>query len=148
MAHGFHLPVGYSDHTIGIEVTLAAVALGACIIEKHFTLDKALPGPDHQASLEPDELSDMTKKIRMISVARGNGIKRPTDSELSNRTIVRRSLAASKSISVDSIIKEKDLFALRPDGKGISPSLWEQVVGKKVKHALKAGDFINWSHLE
>lgn len=125
----FGVKVGYSDHTPGIEVPIAAVALGATVIEKHFTLDKNLPGPDHRASLEPDELKAMVQGIRNIEKALGDGIKRPSPSELKNKPIARKSIVASRSIKAGELFSEENLMAKRP-GNGISPMLWDAVIGK------------------
>jgi N,N'-diacetyllegionaminate synthase len=124
--------VGYSDHTLGIEVPIAAVALGAVLIEKHFTLDRNLPGPDHLASLEPDELKSMVHAIRNVELAiSGNGKKEPSKSEISNKIIARKSIHITKDLPNGHIITECDLIALRP-GDGISPMAWETVIGKKL----------------
>ncbi len=146
MATAFQVPVGYSDHTIGIEVTLAAVALGACIIEKHFTLDSKLEGPDHRASLETKELQLLIEGIRTVEKAFGNGIKSPTSSEDENLSIVRRSLATSCEIPVGTIITTQMLRALRP-ASGISPIYIEQVIGRKAIRSFKTGQLISWSDL-
>lgn len=128
----FDVQVGYSDHTLGIEVPIAAVALGAKIIEKHFTLDRTLPGPDHAASLEPDELKEMVKAIRNIELAiSGNGIKEPSVSESKNIAIARKSIFVTKKIVKGHILTEDDITSLRP-GDGISPMEWENVVGKEL----------------
>jgi N,N'-diacetyllegionaminate synthase len=128
----FGVNVGYSDHTLGIEVPIAAVTLGATIIEKHFTLNRNLPGPDHLASLEPGELKSMVKAIRNIELAiGGNGIKMPSESETKNITIARKSIHLAKDLSNGHIITESDLIALRP-GDGISPMAWESLIGKKL----------------
>ncbi|OYY94504.1 MAG: N-acetylneuraminate synthase [Hydrogenophilales bacterium 28-61-23] len=121
--------VGYSDHTPGIEVPIAAVALGASVIEKHFTLDRNLPGPDHKASLEPDELKAMVSAIRNIEQALGDGIKRPSASEAKNRPIVRKSLVAAKAIRRGEIFSSENLTTKRP-GSGISPMRWDEVIGR------------------
>lgn len=147
MATAFHVPVGYSDHTPGIEVALAAVALGACVIEKHFTLDKNLPGPDHRASLEPHELQALVAGIRTVELALGNGAKRPARSEVDNRLVVRRSLAAASDIPEGTVLRSDMLQALRP-ASGISPALVEHVVGRRVRRSLKSGQLIAWSDLE
>lgn len=126
----FGVSVGYSDHTLGIEVPIAAVSLGASIIEKHFTLDRTLPGPDHKASLEPDELKAMVLAIRNIELAMGDGIKRPSASEMKNRAIARRSLVAKCAISAGDIYSEANLTAKRP-GTGLSPMRWDEVLGRK-----------------
>ena len=126
----FGVRVGYSDHTQGIEVALAAVALGATMIEKHFTLDRNLPGPDHKASLEPDELKAMVSAIRNIELAMGDGIKRPSSSEAKNLSIVRRSLVAAHAIRAGEVFSEANLTAKRP-GTGLSPMRWDEVMGRK-----------------
>lgn len=121
--------VGYSDHTLGIEVPIAAVALGARVIEKHFTLDRELPGPDHKASLEPNELKAMVRAIRNIELAiAGSGIKEPSPSELKNKPIARKSIVASKVIKKGSIFTNANLTVKRP-GTGLSPMLWNKVIG-------------------
>ena len=122
------VPVGYSDHTLGIEVPIAAVALGATIIEKHFTLDRSIPGPDHQASLEPKELAAMIEGIRNVEQALGDGIKRPSRSESGNLEIARRSIVAAEPIRVGDELTEATLTVKRP-GTGISPMRWDDVVG-------------------
>lgn len=128
----FNTSVGYSDHTMGIEVPIAAVALGARVIEKHFTLDRELPGPDHKASLEPDELIEMVRKIRNIEQAiSGSGIKEPSSSEKKNISIARKSIHSKRDLKKGSILKEEDLIPLRP-GDGISPMEWENIVGKEL----------------
>lgn len=147
MAEVFHVPVGYSDHTPGIEVALAAVALGACIIEKHLTLDRSFPGPDHKASLEPEELKAMVEGIRKIEQALGSGIKAPRKSELGLRHAARRSLVAARDIPEGARIQADSLTALRPAG-GIGPNLVSQVVGRKAAHSLKAGDMLKWEDLK
>ena len=121
--------VGYSDHTPGIEVATAAVALGATVIEKHFTLSRSLPGPDHQASLEPTELAAMVRAIRNIEVALGDGVKRISDSEAKNRPIARKSLVASRAIRQGERFSADNLTAKRP-GSGLSPMLWDEVIGQ------------------
>ena len=124
---GIH--VGYSDHTKGIEVPIAAVAMGATIIEKHFTLDKNLPGPDHKASLEPDELTAMVRAIKNIETALGNGIKKPGSSELKNMAIARKSIVAAQAIAAGEKFANDNLTVKRP-GTGLSPMKWDEVVGK------------------
>lgn len=128
----FNTSVGYSDHTMGIEVPIAAVALGASVIEKHFTLDRELPGPDHKASLEPNELIEMVRSIRNIEQAiSGSGIKEPSSSEKRNISIARKSIHSKKDLKKGSILKEEDLIPLRP-GDGISPMEWENIIGKEL----------------
>ena len=126
----FDVTVGYSDHTLGIEVPTAAVAMGASIIEKHFTLDRSLPGPDHKASLEPIELKAMVRAIRNIEVALGDGVKNLTSSEKKNVTIARKSLVAKRPIKVGEIFTAENITSKRP-GTGLSPMLWNDVIGKK-----------------
>ena len=124
----FGMKVGYSDHTQGIEVPVAAVALGATIIEKHFTIDRNLPGPDHKASLEPSELKAMVSSIRHIEQALGDGIKRVSDSEKANISVARKSIVAACHINKGEQLTEENLTVKRP-GTGLSPMLWEKVVG-------------------
>jgi N,N'-diacetyllegionaminate synthase len=125
----FGVAVGYSDHTQGIDVSIAAVAMGATVIEKHFTLDRDLPGPDHRASLEPTELTAMVAAIRNIEVALGDGVKRPTRSEIRNKSVARKSLVAKQSIKVGEIFSAENITAKRP-GNGISPMLWDEIIGQ------------------
>lgn len=133
--------VGYSDHTPGIEIPVAAVALGATVIEKHFTLDRGLPGPDHQASLEPDELKAMVAAIRNVEQALGDGIKRPTPSELKNRAIARKSLVASRRIAAGEPFSASNLTAKRP-GTGISPMRWDEVLGRRAPRDFSVDEII------
>ncbi len=126
----FGVAVGYSDHTLGIAVPIAAVALGATVIEKHFTLDRTLPGPDHQASLEPEELRAMVASIRSIELALGDGIKRPTAAETRNIPVARKSLVAARPIRTGEILSETNLTTKRP-GMGISPMRWDEVIGRR-----------------
>ncbi len=126
---------------LGIEVPIAAVALGAEIIEKHFTLDKNMEGPDHKASLEPDEFKQMVKAIRNIEKAFGNGIKKPSPSEFKNLTIVRKSLVAAKKINTGEIFTEANVGIKRP-GTGISPMKWDEVMGKKAKRDFESDELI------
>lgn len=140
--------VGYSDHTMGIEIPIAAVALGAKVIEKHFTLNRNLPGPDHRASLEPDELKEMVTSIRNIEKAiSGSGRKEPSQSELKNKEVARKSIHTTRAMKAGEIIKEEDIIALRP-GNGISPIEWNQVIGKKVNRAYLATEMLERSSLE
>ncbi|OZT82847.1 N-acetylneuraminate synthase [Vibrio sp. 03_296] len=133
--------VGYSDHTLGTEIPVAAVALGAKVIEKHFTLDKTMFGPDHKASLEPQELADMVTAIRNIEQALGNGWKVPTKTEQENRNIVRKSLVAGKPITAGSIICA-DMLEIKRPGNGISPTRWDEVVGSVAKKDYQIGELI------
>jgi len=127
IANAFGVAVGYSDHTLGIEIPIAAVAMGATVIEKHFTLDRNLPGPDHRASLEPAELKAMVTAIRNIEKATGHGFKKPSDSEQKNKSIARKSIVAAKPIMKGEIFTETNLTAKR-SGTGISPTRWDQVL--------------------
>jgi N,N'-diacetyllegionaminate synthase len=127
MRYAFGIPVGYSDHTPGIEVAVAAVTLGAAVLEKHFTLDRNLPGPDHKASLTPDELKAMVQAIRNIEQALGDGIKRPSPSEIKNKPIARKSLVAARSIKAGELFSSDNITAKRP-GTGISPMRWDEVL--------------------
>jgi N-acetylneuraminate synthase/N,N'-diacetyllegionaminate synthase len=143
----FGVQVGYSDHTLGIEVSIAAVALGAVVIEKHFTLNRNLPGPDHKSSLEPNELEAMVRAIRNVEIAvQGSGIKELGFSEARNRDIARKSLFTTKKLASGHILEENDLIPLRP-GTGITPMKWCDVVGKKLtidldaNHMLRLSDF-------
>jgi len=142
MRSAFGVLVGYSDHTNGIEVPIAAVALGACVIEKHFTLDRNLPGPDHMASLEPNELKAMVAAIRNIESALGDGIKRLTPSEARNKPVVRKSLVASQAIKAGEIFTAENLTTKRP-GTGISPMRWEEVLGKKATRDFAKDELIH-----
>lgn len=142
------IPIGYSDHTKGIEVAIAAVAMGAKIIEKHFTLDRCLPGPDHQASLEPDELAKMVKSIRHVEAALGSAKKKVTQSELKNKHIARKYLVAAKSIAVGDVFNEENITAKRIGKEGVSPMLWRSLLGQAslceyaVDEPLKAQEII------
>lgn len=126
----FNIKVGYSDHTHGIEIPIASVAMGAEIIEKHFTIDKKLEGPDHKASLEPEELKAMVDAIRNIEKAMGDGVKKPSKSELKNKDIVRKSIVAKKPIRKGEAFTEDNLTVKRP-GTGTSPMKWNEVIGRK-----------------
>lgn len=132
LAKAFEVPVGFSDHTLGVEVALAAVALGASVIEKHFTLDRALPGPDHRASLEPEELRQLVESIRQVERALGSGKKEPVDAELANRALGRRSLVAAEVIEPGTVITREMVTAKRPEG-GISPTRLQWLLGKKAR---------------
>jgi N,N'-diacetyllegionaminate synthase len=136
--------IGYSDHTLGIEISLAAVALGAVVIEKHFTLDRTLPGPDHKASLEPKELKSMIEGVRKIEEALGNGIKRLMPSEISNRDVARKSIVARVPISAGQVLSEENLTTKRP-GMGISPMEWNNLLGKKVNRDYSVDELIDES---
>lgn len=139
----FGFPVGYSDHTLGIEVPIAAVALGACIVEKHFTLDRSLPGPDHRASLEPDELKTMVKSIRNVERALGTSIKRVSKSEAPNRRISRRSLVANRNISKGTTIT-KEMISIKRPGTGILPKYYNIVMGLQATREIKEEETLTW----
>jgi N,N'-diacetyllegionaminate synthase len=138
----FGVAVGYSDHTRGIEVAIAAVAMGATVIEKHFTLDRRLPGPDHQASLEPAELSAMVAAIRNIEAALGDGIKRLTPSEAINKPVARKSLVANRVIKAGEVFTAENLTTKRP-GTGISPMRWDEFLGKKAVRNFATDELID-----
>ncbi|NTW26585.1 MAG: N-acetylneuraminate synthase, partial [Lentimicrobium sp.] len=146
MGKEFGVKTGYSDHTPGIEIPIAAVAMGACIIEKHFTTNRNLPGPDHKASLEPEELTLMISSIRNVSMALGDGIKKPSASELKNMNIARRSIHLSGSLPAGHLITEKDLTMKRP-GNGISPMMMEQLIGKRLNKNLEKDTLLTWEDL-
>jgi N,N'-diacetyllegionaminate synthase len=133
--------IGYSDHTLGIEVAISAVTMGATLIEKHFTLDRNLPGPDHAASLEPEELKAMVTAIRNIEKAMGDGIKKPSSSETKNISVVRKSIVAKMSIKKGELFTEKNLTVKRP-GTGISPMGWDTVIGKPASSDYEMDDLI------
>ena len=139
--NAFDIEVGYSDHTSGIEIPIAAAALGAVVIEKHFTLDKNMEGPDHKASLEPNELKMMVEAIRNIEKALGNGIKKPSHSELKNINIVRKSMVAIKKIKKGEKFDNNNLGIKRP-GNGISPIRWDEIIGKRAKKNFQIDDLI------
>jgi len=138
----FGIAVGYSDHTRGIDVAIAAVAMGATVIEKHFTLDRKLPGPDHHASLEPSELAAMVAAIRNIEIALGDGIKRLTPSEAKNKSVVRKSLVARRAIKAGEEFAAENIIAKRP-GTGISPMRWDEIIGKKALRNYMADELID-----
>jgi N,N'-diacetyllegionaminate synthase len=133
--------VGYSDHTLGIEIPIAAVAMGATVIEKHFTLDRTLSGPDHHASLEPNELKDMVLSIRNIEKAMGDGTKKPSLSEVVNIPVVRKSIVAGKQIKAGEFFSETNLLIKRP-GTGISPMKWDKVLRKRSQKDFNKDDLI------
>ncbi|NLI92235.1 MAG: N-acetylneuraminate synthase [Peptococcaceae bacterium] len=141
LKNALHCKVGYSDHTLGIEVPIAAVALGAEVIEKHFTLDKSLNGPDHLASLEPNELKAMIDSIRNVEKALGSGVKEPSLSEFDNIKIVRKSIVAKKHIKKGELFTEENLAVKRP-GNGMSPLKWFDVIGNKAKKDYFEDDLI------
>lgn len=142
MGSALGVAVGYSDHTVGIEVSVAAVALGAQVIEKHFTLDRNLPGPDHKASLEPAELAALVKAIRNVEVALGSGVKRPTPSETKNRPIARKSLVAAVPIARGEEFSACNMAVKRP-GTGMSPMRWDEMLGRLAQRDYAADEQID-----
>jgi len=138
----FGVSVGYSDHTPGIEVSVAAVAMGATVIEKHFTTDRNLPGPDQKVSLEPDELTEMVRAIRNIELALGDGNKKATASELENMPVARKSIVASRAIEVGDKLTEANLTTMRP-GFGISPMEWDRIIGTLATRNYSVGEVID-----
>ena len=141
IAQELNVAIGYSDHTPGIEVPVAAVARGATIIEKHFTLDRDMDGPDHQASLEPGELKQMVKSIRNIEVAIGHGKKQPSPSELKNVMVARKSIVAASHIKSGDVLSGNNLTVKRP-GSGISPMRWDEIVGTVASRSYEKDDLI------
>jgi N,N'-diacetyllegionaminate synthase len=142
MREALGLPIGYSDHTQGLEAAVAAVALGACVLEKHFTLDRALPGPDHRASLEPSEFAALVGAVRRVESALGDGVKEPSPSERRNLPVVRRSLAAADDLPAGVWLTRGMLIALRP-GTGISPSRVDEVVGRRLRRDLALHELLD-----
>lgn len=137
----FKLPVGYSDHTLGIHIPIAAVAMGACVIEKHFTLNRNMEGPDHKASLEPQELKEMVQRIREINEAMGDGIKQESLSEQKNKSVARKSIVANRAIKKGEILSEENLYVKRPAG-GLSPMKWDEVIGSIAKRDYEEDEMI------
>jgi N,N'-diacetyllegionaminate synthase len=137
----FGVNVGYSDHSEGIEIPIAAAALGATVIEKHFTLDREMKGPDHMASIEPSDLKLMVKYIRNIEKAMGDGIKRPTKSELKNMEAVRKSIVASRSIKAGELFSSMNITVKRP-GTGVSPMKWDEIIGRSAKRNFSVDELI------
>jgi N,N'-diacetyllegionaminate synthase len=142
MSAAFGIKVGYSDHTLGIEVAIAAVATGASVIEKHLTLDRSLPGPDHQASLEPKEFQAMVSAIRNIELAMGDGIKRLTPGETINMPVARKSLVAARPIKAGEQFTLNNLAVKRP-GTGISPMRWDEFLDKKATRNFDVDELID-----
>lgn len=147
LRQAFRLPVGLSDHTLGITIPIATVSLGASVIEKHFTLNKNLPGPDHRASLEPHELKQMVKAIRDVEKAMGNGVKRPTKEEDENKKAVRRSIIARVDIPEGVVITE-DMLVIKRPGTGIEPRYMEKVCGARAKVSIRKENRITWGKIE
>ena len=146
MARDLHIDIGYSDHSLGIEAPLAAVALGATVIEKHLTLDRKLPGPDHSASLEPDEFECMVAGIRRVSAMLGDGVKAPLPEELDTARVARRSVVAAVDIAADVVITADMLMCRRP-ATGIAPRDLQRVVGTAARMAISAGSVLQWDQL-
>lgn len=142
LQRAFNVAVGFSDHTMGLEFPIAAVALGATVIEKHITLDKSMSGPDHRASLEPDELKNMVYAIRNIELGMGSFIKKPTESEIKNLYIARKSIVASRTILEGEILSSNNLTTKRP-GNGMTPMLWDKVIGKKANKNYQVDECID-----
>ena len=134
--------IGYSDHTLGIEVPIAATAMGACVIEKHFTLDRSMEGPDHAASLEPNELANMVRLIRNIELALGDGVKRPSASEIKTRDVARKAIVASCPINQGEVYSESNLTVKR-SGEGISPMLWDKLIGQTAPRDYRPDETID-----
>lgn len=140
------VPIGYSDHSLGIEAPLAAVALGACVIEKHLTLDRSLPGPDHSASLEPDGFSEMVRGIRRVAAMRGNGVKAPCPEEQNTARVARRSVVALEDIAAGVPLRLEMLGCRRP-ATGIAPRDLSVLAGRQLRHPVANGTVLNWSDL-
>lgn len=140
------LPVGYSDHTVGIAVGPAAVAMGAAVLEKHFTLDRSMEGPDHKASLEPGELTEMIAQVRVVEAALGSAEKGPTESELEMRVLARRSIAAARDLELGTVVTAGDLVLLRP-ATGIAPREYDAVIGRRMARRVACGDTLTWDDL-
>lgn len=146
LRRAFGVPVGLSDHTEGIAVPIAAVALGACAIEKHFTLDRKLPGPDHRASLEPRELAALVRGVREVWEALGDGYKRPMQGERDTARVARRSLVATRDLSAGETLTA-DMIAIKRPGNGLPPALLPHVLGRALARAVRAGELIKWEML-
>lgn len=144
LEEAFGVPVGFSDHTLGLAVPLAAIALGACILEKHLTLDRSLPGPDHAASLELPAFRELVAGVRDVEAALGDGVKQPASSEVGNRAIARRSIAAARDLPAGTVLTGEMLCALRP-ATGLPPALMTQFIGRTTTRVVSAGEVIAWS---
>ena len=142
----FGFPVGYSDHTLGVDIACAAVALGATVIEKHFTLDRRRQGPDHRASLEPAELAELVRAVRRVEVALGDGRKRPTSGELDTRRVARRSLVAARDLEPGAMLRSEDLCSMRP-GTGISPAERDRIIGHRLRKPVSRHQPLAWGDL-
>jgi len=143
MAAAFGVPIGYSDHTMGSEISIAAVAMGACVIEKHLTLDRTLSGPDHMASLEPEEFANMVLGIRNVESALGHGRKEPADSEASTTSVARKSLVAARDIPEGATLTEELVVAKRP-GTGLPPAMLQYLIGRSTRSAIPKSTLITW----
>ena len=143
----FDVPIGFSDHSPGIELPIAAVALGACVVEKHFTLDKTLEGPDHKASLNPEEFKAMVDAIRNVEVAMGDGVRKFSDNELEIKKVARKSIVLNQDVNKDTII-EKEMLSVKRPGTGIAPKFINDVVGKRLNKDLKANSVLKWDYFE
>ena len=146
LERAFRVPVGYSDHTTGVEAALAAVALGARVIEKHFTLDRSLPGPDHEASLEPEELSALVRGIRLVERALGDGVKQPLPGERDMRPVARKSIVSARDIPAGAVITEDMLTTKRP-GSGILPRHWDSLIGRRARVAIPRDSLLEWAQI-
>ncbi len=147
LAHTFNIPCGFSDHTLGHDIALAAVALGACILEKHLTLDHALPGPDHACSLEPDEMAQLVKAVRDVEAALGDGCKKPTAAECALGAVARRSITTACNIPRGFVVKIDDLVMRRP-GTGLPPSSLSAVIGRRARIDIAEDTLISMDMLE
>jgi len=143
----FKKPVGFSDHSLGIEMSIAAVTLGSSVIEKHFTLDKNLPGPDHKASLEPHEFAKMVNSIRNVEKGLGNGIKKPTAAEYKIKKVARRSIVAKMDIPINTTLT-KDMLAIKRPGTGIEPKYYNYLIGKQTNTEIKRNNILKWNQLK
>ena len=143
----FDVPIGFSDHSPGIELPIAAVALGACVVEKHFTLDKNLEGPDHKASLNPSEFKAMVDAIRNVEVAMGDGIRKFSENELEIKKVARKSIVLNQDVSSGSII-EKEMLSIKRPGTGIAPKYIDELVGKELNKDLKVNDVLKWEYFK
>lgn len=138
------VPVGYSDHTTGMEIAIAAIAQGAAVLEKHLTLDRNLPGPDHRASTEPEEFREMVRAIRRVEKALGNGVKRAMPSELETRAVVRRSIVAAADLAMGTVLRAEHL-TLKRTGTGIPPAECRLLIGRTLVRPLAADDVVAWT---
>jgi len=146
LSAAFNVPVGWSDHTLGDAIALAAIARGAKILEKHYTLDTNMPGPDHKASLEPTEFAELIRKLRDVEAALGDGVKRPQPSEFDTAKVARRSIVSACDIPAGTVIETKHLICKRP-GTGLAPRLIPLVLGRKAKSDIAADSVISMEHL-